>query len=104
MKNSRSAAARISSLYEQIIEEISDAHCYVKLVLNVKAGYPNPSRLLHQLSEEEMDHVNRLIEASKRYYNEATISEEGKTYINFVRDFYMDRIKEAKICQSMYKE
>ncbi len=52
-----------------------------------------------------MDHVNRLIEASKRYYNEAAISEEGKTYyINFMRDFYLDRIKEVKICQSMYKE
>ena len=99
----------IQRLSEKIGEEIHDAHCYVKMAMEYKDSYPDVARVLFQLSNEEMGHMNNLHDAVT-----GVIAEYRKTkgdppvdmmaIYDYLHKQQIDKAAEVKTLQSMYKE
>lgn len=47
-------------LMEHVLDEIRDAHNYVKMAIEYKDCYSKTAELLYKLSGEEMEHANEL--------------------------------------------
>ena len=98
----------IKKLSGMIEEEIHDAEKYAKCALKHKDDMPSLSRLFFTLSQEEMDHMNRLhgavVEIIKNYRDEHG---EPPVAMQAVYDYLHERhIEEAadvKHYQDMYK-
>lgn len=50
----------IKKLSEKIAEEIKDADCYIKMALEYRDQYPELSRVVSNISAQEMDHMASL--------------------------------------------
>lgn len=94
----------LKDLYEQITEELADAHHYIKWALATRDTDQTLSRLLYQLSEEEMDHAGRLTDAAKRYAEGTAVSEDARMFIEYIKEIHLRKTKDVRVCQSLYKE
>lgn len=94
----------LKTLFEQISEELEDSCHYIKWALNSHDDENALSKLLYQLSDEELDHANRLTDIAKKMMAEEEISESTEMFFDYVREQHIKRLKEIKMLQSIYKE
>ena len=94
----------IKDLLEQITEELNDACHYIKWALHTREEESTLSKLLYQLSDEELDHANRLNDMAKKLVAEEEANESMQMFLDYVREQQIKKIKEIKMCQSIYKE
>ena len=91
-----------------IEEEIEDAEKYAKCALKYKDERPSLSKLFYALSQEEMDHMNRLHEAVVGIIKEYR-EEKGEPPVammavyDYLHEQQIEEAAEVKKYQDMYK-
>ena len=91
-----------------INEEVEDAEKYAKNALKYKDERPSLSRLFYTLSQEEMDHMNRLheqvVEIIKEYRDEKGEPPVSMMAVyNYLHEHQIEESAEVKKYQDMYK-
>ena len=99
----------IKELCEYIEEEIGDAKKYAKKALAVKHEHPALAETLERLSQEEMNHMNllhgevtKLIADYRKEHGEPP--EAMLAVYNYLHEKAMDRAKEVKHYQALFRE
>lgn len=98
----------IKCLSEYIAEELDGAEEYAKKALKLKEEYPEVSDMLWIMSNEEMKHVQNLHTAVAKIIQQyrATEGEPPESMMavyNYLHEKYIDKAKEVKVLQEMYK-
>ena len=98
----------IKELQKHIDEELKDSEKYIKCAINEKETHKDVADLYYLLSQEEMGHAERLhklvvdkIEEYKRTNGEPP--SEMMFLYNFLHEIEIDKMKNIKVLQSMYK-
>lgn len=99
----------IQRLSERIEDEIHDAKCYAKWAVKEKADHRNLAEVLYSLSLDEMKHASSLhdatvviIEEYRREYGDPP--EAMQAVYDYLHERQIDKAKEAKEYQEMYRE
>ena len=98
----------IKKLSNMIAEELEDAEKYAKCALMYKDERPSLSRLFFTLSNEEMDHMNRLHEAVVNIIKDYR-EENGEppasmlAVYEYLHEQQIEEAAEVKKYQDMYK-
>lgn len=98
----------IKCLSEYIEEEIEGACEYAKKALKIKEEYPEVADMLWIMSNEEMKHVQNLHSAVAKLIQQYRAAEgeppEGMMAIyDYLHEKHIDKAKEVKVLQDMYK-
>ena len=98
----------IKCISEYIEEELHDADKYITKAMEVKAEYPELAELFYQLSQEEMNHMNRLhaeveklISAYRKKNGDPPAAMQA--VYDFLHERMIEKAKEVKIAQGMYR-
>lgn len=99
----------IKELSEYIEEEIADAGKYIEKALKCRAENPELADLMYQLSIEEMGHMSRIHgEVEKiiaKYRREKGEPPEAMLAVyNFLHERMIEKAKDVKVMQTMYRE
>lgn len=99
----------IETLCDYIDEEICDAKKYAAKALEVKADYPQLADTFYRLSQEEMGHMQALHnEVEKLIMDYRKENGEPPEAMLAVYDYLhkksIEKAKEAKVLQGMYRE
>lgn len=99
----------IELLSEKIEEEVCDAKSYISMAIDYKESYPELSRTLYNLSNQEMEHMNMLhgevSEIIKRYRDEhGDPPADMMAVYDYLHKKQIEKAKEVKTLQAMYKE
>ena len=91
-----------------IEEEVQDAEKYAKCALKFKDDRPSLSRLFFNLSQEEMDHMNRLhnavVEIIKEYREENGEPPASMLAVyDYLHERQIEEAAEVKNYQDMFK-
>ena len=98
----------IKKLSNMIAEELEDAEKYAKCALTYKDERPSLSRLFFTLSNEEMDHMNRLHEAVVNIIKDYR-EENGEppasmlAVYEYLHEQQIEEAAEVKTLHEMYK-
>ena len=98
----------IKLLSELISEEIKDAEKYANMALQYKEEYPEVAETFHELSAEEMQHMNDLHDMVTmlitKYRNEHGEPPEGMMAVyNYLHEKQVDDAMNVKARQMMFK-
>lgn len=92
-------AELFKKILRYISEELCDAEKYISHALNVKSTEPQLAKLFMQLSDEEMEHANRLNKQCLEL-----MTDDVRAIYEYAREEHVEKAKAVRIMQSMYKE
>ena len=98
----------IKKLSDMINEELADGKKYSKAALKYKEECPSLARLFNALSNEEMDHMNRLhnavVEVIKEYQEQHGDPPAAMQAVyDYLHEQQIEEAAEVKRYQEMYK-
>ena len=99
----------IEILSGKISEEISDAKSYAKMALENRESYPDLAQTLYDLSQEEMNHVEKLHSAVAELINRYRAEhgdppKEMMTLYDYLHRKHVAEAMSIRVKQGMYKE
>lgn len=98
----------IEWLSEEIEDELHGAKCYAKKALELKESYPEIADGLWMMSNEEMKHMQTLHTMVTKVINDYR-EEKGEppaamlAVYNYLHEKAIDKAKDVKILQDMYR-
>lgn len=98
----------IEKISERIGEEINDARTYALLALETRDDYPDLSRTLYTISQQEMDHKRMLHDAIASVIAEyrqehGDPPEKMMAVYEYMHNQHIAQAVEARNIQAMYK-
>lgn len=99
----------IEILSDKIEEEVCDAKSYIEMAIKYKEEYPELSRTLYNISNQEMEHMNLLhgeVTEIIRKYRETNGEPPADmlAVYNYLHKKQIEKSMEVKRMQAMYKE
>lgn len=98
----------IKKVCAMIDEELEGACEYAKCAIKYKEDYPNLSKVLHSLSDDEMGHVNtlhsevvKLIENYRREHGEPP--EAMMAVYDYIHEQQIEKANKVRMYQDQYK-
>ena len=98
----------IKCLSEKIEEELEDASAYIDLAMRWKQEQPEAADLFHELSKEEMGHVDKLHTMVAKlitdYRNKmGDPPREMQTLYDYLHEKHISKATQIRVKQGMYR-
>ena len=99
----------IKYLYERINEEIADAEWYIRHAMRVKEEYPELSRVLSNLSAQELEHSQMLhteaVNIIRKYRDEHGEPPQAMMAVyDYLHDREIENYNKVKSMQDRYRQ